>query len=112
MAAQRLRMSRPQEVDGSNMQEDALVEADEIDRMLSSLVVKDALQALTPAHRAVLRETYFAGKPALEAAKALGIPVGTVKSRLHYALRSLKLALEERGVTTVELPMTTGRPPR
>ncbi|GAA2359578.1 hypothetical protein GCM10010404_11040 [Nonomuraea africana] len=29
----------------------------------------------------------------------LGIPVGTVKSRVYYALRALSVALEERGVT-------------
>ena len=34
------------------------------------------------------------------AATVLGIPVGTVKSRVFYGLRALKLALEERGVTT------------
>jgi RNA polymerase sigma-70 factor (ECF subfamily) len=34
------------------------------------------------------------------AARVLGIPPGTVKSRCHYALRALKLALAERGVTT------------
>jgi RNA polymerase sigma-70 factor (ECF subfamily) len=34
-----------------------------------------------------------------EAAETLGIPSGTVRSRVFYALRSMKLALEERGVT-------------
>ena len=39
-----------------------------------------------------------AGRPVAEAAHRLGIPEGTVKSRTHYALRSLKLTLEEMGV--------------
>jgi RNA polymerase sigma-70 factor (ECF subfamily) len=30
----------------------------------------------------------------------LGIPIGTVKSRLHYALQALRLILEEMGVVT------------
>jgi RNA polymerase sigma-70 factor (ECF subfamily) len=30
----------------------------------------------------------------------LGIPAGTVKSRLHYALHALRLVLEEMGVVT------------
>jgi len=34
-----------------------------------------------------------------QAAEVLGIPVGTVKSRVYYALRALRVALEERGVT-------------
>ena len=40
----------------------------------------------------------LAPPPAKEAAERLGIPVGTVKSRAHYALRALRLALEEMGV--------------
>jgi len=35
-----------------------------------------------------------------EAADILGIPVDTVKSRVYYALRALRIVLEERGVTT------------
>jgi RNA polymerase sigma-70 factor (ECF subfamily) len=46
----------------------------------------------------VLQETYFKGRPVAEAARRLGIPEGTVKSRTHYALHALRLALEEMGV--------------
>jgi RNA polymerase sigma-70 factor (ECF subfamily) len=34
-----------------------------------------------------------------EAAAALGVPAGTVKSRTHYAVRALRLVLDEMGVT-------------
>ena len=37
-----------------------------------------------------------------EAAGALGVPAGTVKSRTYYALRALRLALEERGISGLE----------
>jgi RNA polymerase sigma-70 factor (ECF subfamily) len=57
------------------------------------------MSSLTPDHRAVLVETYYRGRSVAEAASALGVPAGTVKSRTFYALRALKLALEERGVT-------------
>jgi RNA polymerase sigma-70 factor (ECF subfamily) len=60
----------------------------------------DALSALSPEHRAVIVETYYRGRTVADAARVLGIPPGTVKSRCHYALRALKLALAERGVTT------------
>jgi RNA polymerase sigma-70 factor (ECF subfamily) len=71
---------------------------DETDQLLLSWVVADALTQLSPAHRAVLLECYYRGRPVAEAAIRLGVPEGTVKSRTHYALRALKLALEEMGV--------------
>ena len=45
----------------------------------------------------MLLETYYRGRSVAEAATALGVPEGTVKSRTYYALRALRLALEERG---------------
>lgn len=71
---------------------------DGLDRALESWLVEDALSALSPDHRAVLIETYYRGRTAAEAADVLGVPVGTVKSRSYYALRALRLALEERGI--------------
>jgi RNA polymerase sigma-70 factor (ECF subfamily) len=62
-------------------------------------VVADALTRLSADHRAVLLECYFRGRPVSEAALRLQVPEGTVKSRTHYALRALKLALEEMGVS-------------
>ena len=65
---------------------------------LLSWVVADALSQLSPEHRAVLLECYFRGNPVRDAARHLGVPAGTVKSRTHYALRALRLALDEMGV--------------
>jgi RNA polymerase sigma-70 factor (ECF subfamily) len=48
----------------------------------------------------VLLECFYSGRSVAEAADRLGVPPGTVKSRTHYALRALKLALEELGVTS------------
>ena len=42
---------------------------------------------------------YYGGCSIAEVARRLGIPEGTVKSRLHYGLRALRLALQEKGVT-------------
>ncbi|GAA2089049.1 sigma-70 family RNA polymerase sigma factor [Kitasatospora saccharophila] len=72
---------------------------DELDRALRLMTITDALGALSAAHRAAITETYLRGRTATEAAAVLGVPPGTVRSRLHYALRALRLALEERGVT-------------
>jgi RNA polymerase sigma-70 factor, ECF subfamily len=57
--------------------------------------VARALARLSPEHRAVLREVYFADRTAAQAAEVLGLPVGTVKSRVHHALRRLRLHLAE-----------------
>jgi RNA polymerase sigma-70 factor (ECF subfamily) len=74
------------------------VDAERTDQLLLSWVVSDALTRLSPEHRAVLLECYYRGLPVAEAARRLGVPEGTVKSRTHYALRALRLALEEMGV--------------
>jgi RNA polymerase sigma-70 factor (ECF subfamily) len=71
--------------------------ADAADRIVDRHLVVAALRTLSPEHRAVLLECYFRGSSVAEAAAALGIPPGTVKSRTHYALRALRLAVEELG---------------
>jgi RNA polymerase sigma-70 factor (ECF subfamily) len=78
---------------------DDRVQEDGSDQLLLSWVVADALTRLSADHRAVLLECYYRGRPVAEAARLLGVPEGTVKSRTHYALRALKLALEEMGVS-------------
>lgn len=96
--AHRARRARPTEVGDEPL---ALVPAaDEIEKALDSWLVADAMASLSSDHRAVLVETYYLGRSVAEAAAVLGIPAGTVKSRTFYALRALKLALEERGVTS------------
>jgi RNA polymerase sigma-70 factor, ECF subfamily len=67
----------------------------DIDRMVTSLTVQDALAKLSPARRQILVEVYLRGRSLAEVADALGIPVGTAKSRIHYALRALRQLLEE-----------------
>jgi RNA polymerase sigma factor (sigma-70 family) len=62
------------------------------------LIVADALRALSPLHRQVLNETILRDRTVNQAAEVLGIPVGTVKSRVYYALRALAVILDERGV--------------
>lgn len=73
----------------------------EIDRMVTSITVRDALTGLTPAHREILVEVYFRDRSLAEIAGGLGIPLGTAKSRVHYALRALRQKLEGRRPTTM-----------
>lgn len=72
---------------------------DDTERVLGMMTIVDALRALSSAHREILVETYFRGRTVPEAAEALGLPLGTAKSRVYYALRALRVALEQRGVT-------------
>jgi RNA polymerase sigma-70 factor (ECF subfamily) len=72
--------------------------SDRTDQLLQSWMVAEAVTTLSPEHRAVLLECYYRGVSVAEAARHLGVPEGTVKSRTHYALRALRLALEEMGV--------------
>lgn len=97
--ARRSRRSRPREVSDEAL---AVVPDpdDELERAVESWTVAEGLLALRPEHRQVLLEVYFRARPVKEAAHVLGIPPGTVKSRTYYALRALRLALEERGIVS------------
>ena len=57
-----------------------------------------ALARLSPAHREVIRLAHYGGLTMREIAERTGIPLGTVKSRTSYALRSLRLILDEMEV--------------
>jgi RNA polymerase sigma-70 factor, ECF subfamily len=72
---------------------------DETDRTVEAWLIAEALARLSAIHREVLVECFYHGRSVVEAANRLGVPPGTVKSRTHYALRSLRLVLEEMGVT-------------
>ncbi|TQM70804.1 RNA polymerase sigma-70 factor (ECF subfamily) [Actinomadura hallensis] len=94
----RQREVRPPEVGDGPLEN--LPMADEMDGLLRKVVVAEALESLSPAHRQALTETVLRDRTVNQAAEYLGIPVGTVKSRVYYALRALRVALEERGVTS------------
>jgi RNA polymerase sigma-70 factor (ECF subfamily) len=77
---------------------DAPTDVDQTDWLIQAWVVGEAVTRLSADHRAVLLECYYRDASVAEAARNLGIPEGTVKSRTHYALRALRLAMEEMGV--------------
>lgn len=85
--------ARPREVDVAPL---ALVPVpDRSEQSLSAMVVADALQGLRVEHREALEETYLRDRTVNEAASVLGVPPGTVKSRVFYALRALRRVLRE-----------------
>ena len=95
----RARQARPETPVDEVPEQRRSTEDDADDQLLLSWVVAEALTHLSEDHRTVLLECYYRGRPVAEVARRLGVPAGTVKSRTHYALRALKLALEEMGVS-------------
>lgn len=81
------------------------------DTLLDRQLLAGAMEQLSPPHRDVLVETYYRDLPAERVAAALGVPVGTVRSRLHYALHALRRQLTEVRDGTGPLPATAATPP-
>ena len=67
-----------------------------LDRVLDEQLMAEALHQLSPAHRAVLVQTFYGGRTLAKVARELGIPDSTARSRLHYALQALRRELEDR----------------
>jgi RNA polymerase sigma-70 factor, ECF subfamily len=72
---------------------------DEVDAALDRLLIADAMAQMSAEHRAVVERSYYRGWSTAQIAADLDIAEGTVKSRLHYAVRALRLTLQEMGVT-------------
>ena len=56
-------------------------------------LLDQALAGLAASHRAVVALHYLLGMPLPEVAASLGIPLGTAKSRLHYSLAAMRIAV-------------------
>jgi len=67
------------------------------DEALLAWQLEEAMRRIGEQHRQILVETYYRGRPYAEVAEELGVPEGTVKSRVYYGLRALRVALEEIG---------------
>ncbi|WP_243794351.1 sigma-70 family RNA polymerase sigma factor [Saccharopolyspora gloriosae] len=85
------RRARPAEVgiEGDELA-DIAVQAQHSDEVENRVVVDELLDRLSPVHRRAVIEVYFIDRTTKSAASELGVPVGTVKSRLHNALRVLR----------------------
>ena len=81
---------------GAEVEDAGAVEA-KADQVLLAVTVRDAMDSLSPAHREVLELVYDEDLKLADIAERLDVPLGTVKTRAHHALRGLRRALEERG---------------
>ena len=88
--------ARPREVPLADRE--VLTDA-QVDRALEAWQVAEALHGLSDAHRQAIVEVHYLGHTVEEVARRHDVPPGTVKSRLYYGLRALRLALDEMGVT-------------
>jgi RNA polymerase sigma-70 factor, ECF subfamily len=70
-----------------------------VESALNRMLLGEAISVLSEDHRAVIRRAYYQGWTTAQIAADLNIAEGTVKSRLHYGVRALKLRLQEMGVT-------------
>jgi RNA polymerase sigma-70 factor, ECF subfamily len=66
-----------------------------LEEILDRQLVSAALRHLSPAHQSMLVETFYRGATTATVARELGIPHGTARSRLHYALDALRKQLQE-----------------
>ena len=82
--------------DGSDLPPQAAA-ADQ-DALVDTWVVEEALRRIGEEHRTAIVQTHLRGRPHAEVAAELGIPVGTLRSRVFYGLKALRLAMEEMGV--------------
>ncbi len=73
--------------------------ADRTDSVLAQAVVVDALDRLSPEHRQVIVETQLRGRSYEELSVDCGVPAGTLRSRMFYALKALRVTMEEMGVS-------------
>lgn len=107
LALSRLRRRHPEVALGADPDADEapvppeLIEPEGADldllRSLDVRRVHAGLEALTPAHREVLTLRFLEDLPYEEIAEVVGTSVGTVRSRIHYARRSLRTAIDPKG---------------
>lgn len=97
--AARARSSRPQagERPTDAYGRNPVLTEDPAERVLLSMQIEEALGRIGSEHRKVIVEVCYRGRPYAEVAQELGVPIGTLRSRMYYGLKSLRLALEEVG---------------
>jgi RNA polymerase sigma-70 factor, ECF subfamily len=78
-------------------EQDTIAVDDPVDTVLVAWQIEEALRRISPDHRTAIVETYYLGRPHAEVASELEIPEGTLRSRIFYGLKALRLALEEMG---------------
>jgi len=95
--AVRARNSRPAAAKSPENRRETEAAEDHSEAALRGMLVSEALESLSEDHRFVINEIYYRGRKYSEVAEEIGVPPGTLRSRVYYALKSLRLVLEEMG---------------
>lgn len=96
--AARARAVRPVTTELSPQTEPPAAAVDDWDALVRRVLVETALDRLGDEHRQALQQTYLADRPCSEVAAELGIPESTLRSRVFYGLKALRMAMEEMEV--------------
>ena len=83
----------------SDVESAAGASPDPSDRLLRGWVVEEALRRIGDEHRHAIVETYLRDRPYSEVAEELGIPAATLRTRVFYALKALRVTMDEMEVT-------------
>ncbi len=86
-------------VDPPTAQDACATVEDPSEQLVRSWIVEEALRRLSQEHRTALVQTHLRERPYGEVAAELGIPLGTLRSRVFYGLKALRAAMDEMGVT-------------
>ena len=86
-------------VDPPTAEENAGSVEDPSAALVGQWLVEEALRRISEHHRAAIVLTQLQERPYDEAAAELGVPVGTLRSRVFYGLKALRAAMDEMGVT-------------
>ena len=73
--------------------------ADPTEQLLRQWVLEEALHRISDDHRTAIVQTHLLERPYAEVATELSIPLGTLRSRVFYGLKALRVAMDEMGVT-------------
>ena len=80
---------------------EAAAQPDGVDKIVDGLVVREALESISPDHAQVLQLAHDDGLTQSQIAERLGLPLGTVKTRMFHGIRAMRAALAEGGFGAV-----------
>jgi RNA polymerase sigma-70 factor (ECF subfamily) len=74
---------------------------DTVDQIIDSMIVREALESLGSGHAQVIQLAQDEGLTQSQIAERLGLPLGTVKTRMFHGIRAMRVALAERGFSAL-----------